>query len=154
MPRVLVVADSHGNTVKLSLIIRRESPFDFIIHCGDGAADLVHVDMPRGAAVVSVSGNVDLARCPGMERLVVRQIGPVTVMVAHGDEFRVNAGYEAIEREGRGRGADIVLFGHTHVAYRGGGRPVLFNPGPATNGRYGLLHIDGSIRAEHKSLED
>jgi uncharacterized protein len=154
MLKVLVVSDSHGNTVKLGHIIRLERPFDCLVHCGDGAGDLFHVDIPRGTTIVRVCGNIDLARNLDAERLVVRQVGPVTMMVAHGDEFRVNAGYSAIEREGRIRNADIVLFGHTHVPYHGEGKPILFNPGPANNGRYGLLHVDSAIRAELKSLED
>jgi uncharacterized protein len=154
MLKVLVVSDTHGNTVKLARIIRREAPFDVLVHCGDGAGDLVNVDIPPGTAVVRVSGNIDLARNIDAERLVVQEIGPVTVMVAHGDEFRVNAGYGAIERTGRSHNADIVLFGHTHVAYHGEGKPALFNPGPATSGKYGLLHIGPALRAELKSLED
>ena len=35
--------------------------------------------------------------------------------------------------------ADIVLFGHTHVKYCRGEKPVLFNPGPANNGCYGVI---------------
>jgi uncharacterized protein len=153
MLKVLVVSDSHGNTAKLGGIIRKEKPFDYLIHCGDGAGDLFHIDVPTGAAVVRVCGNVDLARGVDAERLVVLPIGPLTVMVTHGDQFRVNAEYAAIEREGRTRSADIVLFGHTHSAYHGGKKPVLFNPGPAANGRYGLLFVDSSLRADLKILE-
>lgn len=154
MLKALVVSDSHGNTVRLGRIIRRELPFDYLFHCGDGAGDLVHVDIPPGAQVVRVSGNVDMARNIDAERLVVLPVGGVTVMVSHGDEFRVHAGYEAIEREGRRRNADIVLFGHTHSAYHGGTRPLLLNPGCANNGRYGLVYVDDSIRVSLKSLGD
>ena len=154
MLKVLVVSDSHGNTAKLGRIIRREAPFDVLVHCGDGAGDLIQVDIPLGASVIRVSGNVDLARNLDAERLVVQEIGDLTVMVSHGDEFRVHAGYEVIERSGRSHNADVVLFGHTHVAYHGEGRPVLLNPGPATNGKYGLLHLGPALRAELKSLED
>ncbi len=154
MLKIIVISDSHGNTVKLGRIIRRESPFDYLFHCGDGAGDLIHVDVPAGTVVVRVCGNVDMARNLDAERLVVMPVGPVTVMAAHGDQFYVNYGYEAIEREGRSRNADIVLFGHTHAAYHGGTKPVLFNPGPATNGKYGLIYVDASIRASLKSLGD
>jgi putative phosphoesterase len=154
MLKILVISDSHGNTARLGRIIRQERPFDYLIHCGDGAGDLIHVDIPAGTAVVRVCGNVDIARGLDAERLVVLPVGPVTVMVAHGDQFRVNSEYAALEREGRSRNADIVLFGHTHTAYHEDGKPILFNPGPATGGRYGLLHVDTGIRAELKSLED
>lgn len=154
MLKILVVSDSHGNSAGLGRIVRRESPFDYLFHCGDGAGDLVHVDVPAGTAVVRVCGNVDMARNLDAERLVVMRVGPFTVMAAHGDQFQVNYGYGAIEREGRSRNADIVLFGHTHAAYQGGAKPVLFNPGAATSGRYGLVYVDSSIRASLKSIED
>ncbi|HOD14123.1 MAG TPA: YfcE family phosphodiesterase [Spirochaetota bacterium] len=154
MLKILVVSDTHGNTVRLGRIVRRESPFDYLFHCGDGAGDLAHVEVPAGAAVVRVCGNVDMARNLDAERLVVMQVGTVTVMAAHGDQFHVNYGYQAIEREGRSRNADIVLFGHTHASYHGGTKPVLFNPGSANNGRYGLLYVDSSISVALKILED
>lgn len=154
MLKILVVSDSHGNTVRLGRIVGRESPFDYLFHCGDGAGDLAYVDVPAGTTVIRVCGNVDMARNLDAERLVVMQIGPMTVMAAHGDQFRVNYGYGEIEREGRRMNADIVLFGHTHAAYHGGTKPVLFNPGSANNGRYGLLYVESSISVALKKIED
>jgi len=54
--KILVVSDSHGNTVMLQRIIDREWPFDRLVHCGDGAADLLRVRLPAGMPVTPVSG--------------------------------------------------------------------------------------------------
>ena len=35
--KILVVSDSHGARRHLQEIIDRERPFDYLIHCGDGA---------------------------------------------------------------------------------------------------------------------
>lgn len=59
--------------------------------------------------------------------------------MTHGHAFSVKSGYQEICREASGQGADIVLFGHTHLplleyiekgTIRGVDRNlVLFNPG-------------------------
>ena len=154
MRKILVVSDSHGNHSKLARIIAREYPFDCLVHCGDGVNDLFHVEIPVNVSVVRVSGNIDMARCVDIERIAFFVAGTARLMVAHGDQFGVHNDYGPIEREGRTRNADVVLFGHTHVAYRREGKPALFNPGPANNGSYGLVIIDGSYRFSHCRLED
>ncbi|MBN2160644.1 MAG: YfcE family phosphodiesterase [Spirochaetes bacterium] len=154
MSRILVVSDSHGSHVKLGRIIDREYPFDYLVHCGDGADDLSAVAVPGGVTVVSVYGNMDHGRGAGAERTVFFTAGTLRVMVSHGDRYHVHNDLEWIEREGRSRGADIVLFGHTHVKYFCQGKPSLFNPGPANRGQYGIVDIDGKPRFSHHSLED
>ncbi len=154
MIKILVVSDSHGNHGKLARIISRENPFDYLVHCGDGVNDLFHVGIPDGVAVVRVSGNIDAARCVDMERIALFEAGPARFMVAHGDQFGVHNDYGPIEREGRSRKADAVLFGHTHIKYLGDGNPVLFNPGPANSGMYGLVFIEGALRFAHGRLEE
>ncbi len=154
MGTILVVSDSHGNHVKLKRIIARAYPFEYLVHCGDGVSDLFHVDIPEGVTVVRVSGNVDLGRCPDMERIAMIEAGPARLMVAHGDLFGVHTEYGRIEREGRNRRVDAVLFGHTHIAYHRDGKPVLFNPGPANTGMYGLVSFGNSLGFAHGRIED
>jgi len=55
---------------------------------------------------------------------------------------------------GRERGADIVVFGHTHRPFLSDAdRPILFNPGPALNGQYGIITIDeNAMNFAHKRV--
>jgi uncharacterized protein len=154
MRKILVVSDSHGNHPKLRSIIAREYPFDCLVHCGDGVNDLFHVETPEGVTVVRVCGNMDMTRCFDIERIAFFGAGPVRFMVAHGDQFGVHNDYGPIEREGRIRKVDAVLFGHTHAAYLVNGKPALFNPGAANSGMYGLVFIEDSLRFIHERLED
>jgi uncharacterized protein len=154
MRKILVVSDSHGNYSKLARIIDLEYPFDCLVHCGDGVNDLFHVGIPDEVSVVRVCGNIDLARCVDFERIVLFEAGTTRLMVTHGDQFGVHIDYGPIEREGRKRKADAVLFGHTHVAYHRKGKPALFNPGPANSGMYGLVIIGDSLSFSHGRLED
>lgn len=154
MLKLLVVSDSHGDIPRLKAIIEKEYPFQYIIHCGDGVADLFHVTIPDGVITVKVSGNIDRARGIDMEMLSILEAGRFRMMVAHGDRFRVHAGFSLIEQEGCLQRADIILFGHTHAAFRGEGKPLLFNPGPAEKGRYGIIRLNGSFQSRLCGLND
>ena len=147
MIKILVVSDSHGNIPRLRAIIEKESPFQYLIHCGDGVADLFHVPVPDDIIMVKVAGNIDRARGIDIERISMLDVGRIRIMAAHGDQFHVHTGFSLIEKEGRSRKADIVLFGHTHAAFRGEGKPMLMNPGPAEKGRYGIILLNGAFRA-------
>ncbi len=153
MKKIVVVSDSHGTIVKLAKILDFERPFDCLVHCGDGVGDLFHVDLEDGTTVVRVSGNVDIARGSDCDRVTFFEVAGARVMVAHGDQFRVHHDYSWILREGREKNADVVLFGHTHIRYRGEGMPILFNPGPASGGHYGIITIGKGLLFEHRKLD-
>jgi uncharacterized protein len=151
--KLVVVSDSHGNTAALANILEREKPFDFLVHCGDGARDLAHLALPGGAALVRVSGNVD--RAYGIE-LPVReflQVQGFHVMATHGDRQRAHTDLAGLYDEAKTYRADIVLFGHTHLRYLGGERPWLFNPGAAQQGLYGVIVITDRVEFFHKRWE-
>lgn len=150
--KLLVVSDSHGNTVRLERIIRAEIPFDYLIHCGDGAGDLMRVSLPRDVPVLRVSGNIDLARGMDLERRIIEKIGTFTFMITHGDLQGVHRDTLGLLDEGRARRCDIILFGHTHRPYQSGGKPVLFNPGAALNGFYGVILLNGAPGIYQKSV--
>ena len=65
-----------------------------------------------------------------MPREVDLQIGPFKVWVTHGHNYYVSMGNEVIKREAAARGADIVIYGHTHkpVVDRKG-QVIAVNPG-------------------------
>lgn len=153
MKKILVVSDSHGNTPKLREIVEREKPFDCIVHCGDGVNDLIHAALPPGAVTYAVMGNIDLGRGVHGERRIVTTIAGRTILITHGDLYGAHNGLRLLEEEGRKLGADIVLFGHTHVKYLREDKPALFNPGPANNGCYGVVSIGEAVDFRHGLVE-
>jgi len=152
--RILVVSDSHGNHVRLQRIIDEVGDFDFLVHCGDGAPDLIHVTVPAGVPVVKVAGNVDLMRPVDLDRLSEFTFSGKKILVVHGDMFGVQNGFKSILREGVSRGAEVIFFGHTHIQFTGEKRPLLFNPGAANRGSYGIVEIDqgGRLHCSHYSV--
>lgn len=111
MTKLLVLSDSHGLTRRVQTIADRHE-VDFKIHCGD--SELTH-DAKELNDFVTVRGNCDYeASFPEDE---VIDVDDLCLFVTHGHLYGIKQSlmqlqYRALEVE-----ADIVLFGHSHVAY-------------------------------------
>lgn len=152
--RLLVISDSHGNVPRLKKIVECETAFHYIVHCGDGAGDLFHISLPEGISVLRVSGNVDLARGMTLERYIVEDIAGWKIFITHGDLQGAHRDYLGLIDEGRSRGCGLVLFGHTHRPYLAGKNPVLFNPGTAQHGQYGIVCLSSrGMDCLHRVME-
>ncbi|TAL39813.1 MAG: YfcE family phosphodiesterase [Spirochaetes bacterium] len=151
--KILVVSDSHGNSAALARIVERELPFEILVHCGDGVRDLAQLRIPRSVRVVGVTGNMDRAVVTGREVLELFELPGFKFLVTHGDRQRAHEDYLGLLDEAHVRGADIVLFGHTHRPFLREGRPSLFNPGAAQQGFYGTVLVSDRIEFFHKRWE-
>ena len=67
--------------------------------------------------------------------------------------YGVKGGIGSFEAAARKSGADIALYGHTHIQYHDtkDGLHIL-NPGALMNGKYAVLTIEGSISIELKGM--
>jgi putative phosphoesterase len=149
--KILVVSDSHGARKNLQKIINRERPFEYLIHCGDGANDLEQVRLPQDVTILSVAGNMDRAGI--CERLIETTLSDVNFLICHGDQFGAHYDYERLLGEGLRRGVDIICCGHTHIPYQHNHPLLLFNPGPADKGLYGIITLEqGKPDCTHKQL--
>ena len=144
--KILVVSDTHGNTDKLSRVIKECVPFDILIHCGDGIRDIGSVDIPDGVTVTAVRGNTDLHSYDDFEELLLENIDGQRVAVTHGHRFNVKAGTSLLYSEAKRLGADAAFFGHTHVRHLTAGSPVLFNPGSLSDNSYGIVDTSANGR--------
>ena len=150
-----IVSDTHGR-VPMSLH-EAFSRVDEILHCGDICDDGVLAEIEAIAPVTAVHGNCD--RRPLVERLPeerrIERAG-VRIGIVHGHRFRRGSVDDLAAHFGND--ADLVLFGHSHVAHdetRGATR--FFNPGTAggigARATAGLLVIeDGGWRLRGVAL--
>lgn len=156
MMKILIVSDTHKFHVNLEKVLEREGHIDMLIHLGDveGREDYIEalVDCP----VHMVSGNNDFfSYLPWEEEFF---IGDHHVFITHGHGYYVGMDEERLKAEARGRGADIVMYGHTH-------KPslsiepdlVTLNPGsisyPRQSGRkpsYIVMEMDADSRATYE----
>jgi putative phosphoesterase len=149
--KILVVSDSHGARKNLQKIINCERPFEYLIHCGDGANDLAQIRLPQDVTILSVAGNMDRAGI--CERLIETTLSDVRFLICHVDQFSAHYDYERLLNDGLCRGVDIICCGHTHVPYQHNHPPLLFNPGPADKGLYGIITLEqGKPDCTHKQL--
>ncbi|MCX8124599.1 MAG: YfcE family phosphodiesterase [Spirochaetes bacterium] len=150
--KILVISDSHGNIQKLKQIIEAEKTFDWLIHCGDGINDLIHVVLPKNVQVITVCGNIDRARGINGSTTIVENIKGYKFFITHGDLFGAHHDITGVWSEATRLGCDIACFGHTHRAMNDNVTPYMFNPGAAQSGMYGTIEITSSIRGELKKV--
>ena len=126
--RFLVASDSHGRVSSLLDMVERghthRFPADGIIFLGDGLADLSYLD-GEGLPLFPVCGNCDFLRMGAPQEELLTFDG-YRILATHGDRYGVKCGEEALVASAAGKGADVVLYGHTHLPteryYRAGER--------------------------------
>lgn len=144
--KILVVSDSHSGLrymVQWAGLIRP----DVMIHLGDYYDDgqVLGEEFP-GCRLIQVPGNCDRWRCMGHEpEIVFAKLDGVGIYLTHGHRHGVKSGTGPLLAAAREAKADIVLYGHTHVAdcYRAEDGLWVMNPGScgSSGGSVGLLEI-------------
>ena len=121
---------------------------------GDGERDLAALqkrfpDLP----VYAVRGNCDLRS--KLSTSISCAVGGVKIFATHGhmSNVKFEPGLETLTEQALNAGADVALFGHTHMQHLSESNGVLLlNPGPAGRSRYpcyAVLTIEGGkCRAE------
>lgn len=146
--RVLIVSDTHGKHENLREVLQAEPRFDKMIHLGDAEGCEDEIAVMADCPLEIVAGNNDFFSM--LEREKEIWVGKYKVLITHGHYYYVSAGIEDIKKEARGRGMDIVMFGHTHrPLIDKNGSVIALNPGsisyPRQDGRrpsYMIMEID------------
>jgi len=147
--KILVFSDSHGEVDKMADMVKKHTP-DFIIHLGDynKDAEILSKRFPH-IPLHAVRGNCDmLSKAPDLEELKIRD---KRIFLTHGHRYRVKETYDALCNMGHCAGADLLLFGHTHIPYyKQTDNMHILNPGSAQE-VCALVEIDseGKITCTH-----
>ena len=122
---ILVISDTHGLVREVEQVVKRHPQVEQILHCGDFCVD--HQRKPF-TGMVLVRGNGDTARAVPTER----QIGwrDLRIFQTHGHLYGVKSSLLRLQYRAEETGANVVLFGHSHIPVCGVERGILFlNPG-------------------------
>ena len=161
---ILIVSDTHGKSMRLEELIEYrqklllEGEVLNLIFLGDGLNDLFSCEEYNNIISHIVRGNCDVGVrfTPYGEEIPLYcliTVGNYRVFLTHGNAFNVKYDREELCRAAADMGADIVLFGHTHVptleyikkgSIRGVDKDlVLFNPGSLGDyeGSFGNLSL-------------
>ena len=157
--KCLIFSDSHGDSFSMIRAMRVHPDAEVIFFLGDGLSDLDALNLSREKMVLAVRGYCDFSGVFRGE--IAKKVEAINLMgrrivLTHGDLYGAKYGEAGLLKLAEERGADILLFGHTHEpaeAFRylpaedGGERPVtLFNPGSLGSARhaYGILTLTES----------
>ena len=155
---ILVISDTHGRSDRIRELLRLHSEASAVLFLGDGLRDLPQdLTVSERPRLYAVSGNCDPYLVSGIslgeEALV--NFGSYRFLLMHGHRHSVKSGRERAVSYAMARGADVLLYGHTHVPEERyippeeGGRPLwIFNPGSLGapqdgSPSYGLIQIRG-----------
>ncbi|NLH00966.1 MAG: metallophosphoesterase [Clostridiales bacterium] len=126
--KLAVFSDSHGRPERMLDAISRFSP-DIVVHLGDGERDLDNIEekFPQ-IPLKSVRGNCDLFSA--LPETQFFNVGKYKIFITHGHIFSVKSTRSLLVERAVQLGADIVMYGHTHIAeYRTAGTLHILNPG-------------------------
>lgn len=112
----------------LKRVLGQVGQVDLFVHCGDIEGSPEYIRSLVSCPVYMVAGNNDWGT--NLERELEFTIGDYRVFLTHGNRYGVSLDTKYLQEEGADRGADIVIFGHTHKPLIDTTqKPVLLNPG-------------------------
>ena len=152
--KIIVVSDTHGSYRNFKKVMQLNRNADIVVHCGDSRdeIDTIKMEFPD-KTYYTVKGNCDFEMLPIVEEFTV---DGVRFMATHGHIYNVKYGLYDIERAAEERGAQVVLYGHTHIAMdvvRDGIR--FFNPGSlGFNESFGVIEVkNGEVLSNIANLK-
>ncbi len=146
--RALIVSDTHGRHGNLKKAVEECGEFDVLIHLGDVEGGERYIDAVADCEKHVIRGNNDFyTDLPREEEFFLQG---KKIFITHGHTYFVAIGTEEIKEAGRARGADVVMFGHTHRPYLEEDDGILvLNPGSIAyprqengKGSYMMMEID------------
>jgi len=146
--KVLVVSDTHRKNDTYLEVLEKNGPVDMVIHCGDVEGSEYLIKEAAGCPVQMVMGNNDFFS--DLPREIEFKLGKYKIWVTHGHNYYVYMDNQIIKEDAKGRGVDIVMYGHTHKpVVDTDGDVIAINPGsltyPRQEGRrpsYIIMEID------------
>ncbi|OWZ83743.1 YfcE family phosphodiesterase [Natranaerobius trueperi] len=136
--KICVISDTHGNVSNAINFINNHGPFDILLHAGDHLSDLYKIKKEIKHDIdgyYGVVGNCDDFFSPDV--LTITELD-IKIILLHGDDVGVKKNLLQLNYLAEEKGADLVVFGHTHIATNVTNEGVLFfNPGSASLPRDG-----------------
>lgn len=150
--RIGVISDSHGKVNMVKQAILEMGNIDALLHAGDSEQDFNPEEYPFPVYVVR--GNCDDDFSLKEEQVI--SLADRKILLTHGHHYDYTKKISKLKAAAQREGADVVVFGHTHVPFNQVEDGILFlNPGSLAKPRvtktksYAVLTVDsGNISAE------
>lgn len=108
--KIVVLSDTHGDANLIEQVYEQELDADAFFHCGD--SELAYDDA-HFHNMYRVKGNCDFDRNFVDDLLV--PVGERSIFMTHGHLYNIKMTLTPLDYKAQETGADIVLFGHSHL---------------------------------------
>lgn len=131
-----IVSDTHRIKEYIKKACEYTKDCDLVIHLGDNIEDAAEIKQYYGGKIINVRGNCDFTKDVPSERIEI--IENKKFFITHGHNYNVKSNMINLKYKALEIGADVVLFGHTHIAQIVEDDGILFiNPGSVSMPRDG-----------------
>lgn len=143
--KILVYSDSHGEISNIVEIYEREKP-DFVISAGDYSEDFR--DFTLSYRDLNIDHKVVKGNCDPFEKIYgdeeIFLLEGRKIFLTHGHLYGVKGSLNHLKIRSRELGADLVIYGHTHIPHQERYENCeYFNPGALKDGKYGIIEVEG-----------
>lgn len=147
--KAVVFSDSHGNYAVLEAVVEKNPDAELFIFLGDGideAETLGYIYNEK--RLLAVSGNCDYGSAA--PEFALTEFCGKKIFYCHGAYFGVKSSLSGAISAAKEGGAEILLFGHTHIPFTGKKDGLyIMNPGSCGRPRtgvpsYGTIEISDS----------
>lgn len=143
--RILITSDTHGYYKDVSDYVIENGKIDLILHAGDMTSDAKSIGYETDVECISVRGNNDFFDNSNKDFELI-DIEKNRILLTHGHKEHIYKGYEKLLAKAKKYGANIVIFGHTHVYLNENyDNILLLNPGSPSlprDGKPGFVIMD------------
>lgn len=131
-----VISDTHRIISSIEKLKGEIKGVDVLIHLGDNVDDISIIKKYYKGKIINVKGNCDFSTTVPDDRL--EEIDGKKFFLTHGHRYGVKDNLSRLRYKALETGADIVLYGHTHIAKIDFEEGVWYiNPGSASLPRDG-----------------
>ena len=114
--QLMVISDTHGSTTEIMNVLIENKDITHVVHLGDMVRDAEDIEFafPQHC-IIKVSGNNDILSREKEESTFVWN--NITFFACHGHKYGVRYSKGPLATRAKETGADICLFGHTHIKF-------------------------------------
>jgi putative phosphoesterase len=112
--KIAVISDTHRHIYSLNQVTKLIQDTDMAIHLGDNVEDVEIIKSNYKGKIINVRGNCDFSSFIPVERM--EEVENKKIFITHGHRFDVKHSLLKLKYRAKELGADIVLFGHTHIS--------------------------------------
>ena len=129
-----IISDTHGNLSAVDNAVTIAQKMDMWLHCGDCVPDAEYLQSLVDVPVYGVAGNCDWPMGDICYERIIDAAGH-KIFMTHGHNYGVRYTQEYIMEAAETQGADIAIYGHTHIVEYLIGSILILNPGSAARPR-------------------